>query len=172
MEWNEETVARIAIDPFSTITVAPQLIIEHEPVMSADEWIRANVALIRDIGTEAWLTQVLYALEGKKSTNDLIHPYHVVNIAPRYAVKHDPLVSKELWIGANSNLITRELGVERWLTQFLDVLESDMSPVNTLGFGPFPDVPFSSLPQGDHSLRPSSSPFRGKRRNKKRKPKK
>ena len=172
MGWDEETVARIAIDPFSTITVAPQLIIEHEPAMSTDEWIRANGALIRDRGTEAWLTQVLYALEGNTPTDDLIHPYNVVNIDPRFAVEHDPLVSKDLWIGANSNLIKRELGVERWLTQFLDILESDMPPVNNLGFGPFPDVPFSSLPEGDHSLRRSSSPSRRKRRNKKRKHKK
>jgi hypothetical protein len=94
MGWDEETVARIAIDPFSTITVAPQLIIEHEPAMSTDEWIRANGALIRDRGTEAWLTQVLYALEGNKPTDDLINPYNVVNIDPRFAVEHDPLDQK------------------------------------------------------------------------------
>lgn len=163
MGWDEETVARVAIDPFSAITVAQQLTIEHEPAMSTDEWIRANGALIRDLGSEAWLTQLLYALEGNKSTDDLIHPYNVVNIDPRFAVKHDPIISKGLWIGANSNLITRELGVERWLTQFLDVLESDMPPVNNLGLGSLPDVPFSYIPKGDQSLHRSSSPLRRNR---------
>ena len=157
MRWDEETVARIAIDPFSTITVAPQLVVEHEPAMSTEEWIRANGALISAKGAETWLRQLLDALEGKKSRDDLIDPYNVVNIAPRFAVEHEPIISKDLWIGANSNLITRELGVERWLTQFLDILESGIPTTHTPGYQP---------------LRHSSFPLKGKRRNKKRKYKK
>jgi len=90
--WDEETVAQLLMDPFSTITVAPQLTVEHDPSMSTDEWVLANTALIHAMGAQAWLTQLLNALEGKEMTDERVNPFNVVNIDPRFAAEHEPII--------------------------------------------------------------------------------
>jgi hypothetical protein len=161
--WDEETVAQLLIDPFTTITVTPQLTIEHDPSMSTDEWVLANTALIQEMRAQAWLTQLLNALEGKAVIDERVHPFNVVNIDHRFAAEHEPIVPKDTWIRANSRLITEELGVKKWLTQFLDILEADI--VTSSEFGP--DVPYGYRSAGYQPQRPYSFSPGGKRRNKK-----
>ena len=48
--WDEETVARLLMDPFGATVVAPQFTVEHDPVMSTDEWVLANTDLIHEMG--------------------------------------------------------------------------------------------------------------------------
>jgi len=36
----------------------------HQPIISEAEWIKANVRLIREIGTSRWLTLLLENLRG------------------------------------------------------------------------------------------------------------
>ena len=38
--FTEDSLRRIIINPFYTITVASQLTVEHEPVMDETEWVR------------------------------------------------------------------------------------------------------------------------------------
>ena len=163
--WDEETVARLLMDPFGATVVAPQFTVEHAPAMSTDEWVLANTDLIHEMGAQAWLTQLLNALEGKKVVDERIHPFNVVNIDHRFAAEHEPIIPYDTWIGANSRLITEELGAKKWLTQFLDILEGDI--VTSSEFGP--DVPYGYRPAGEQPKRPYSFSQGGKRRSKKKK---
>lgn len=52
-----------------------------------------------------------------------LNSYYAIEIAPSLATAHQPMVSKEKWVKANSLLID-ELGKEEWLEQLLSVLES------------------------------------------------
>lgn len=36
----------------------------HEPLISEDDWIRANVGLIKELGPEAYLRNLLSILKG------------------------------------------------------------------------------------------------------------
>jgi hypothetical protein len=56
------------------------------------------------------------------TTNMLINPFYAVNIDPRLADKHDPLVTEEQWVRANLKLID-EIGAHEWLQHLLAVLQ-------------------------------------------------
>ena len=62
--FTEDNLQRIIINPFYAITVAPQLTEEHEPPLSEAEWVQANASLMREMGSERWLRQLLDVLNG------------------------------------------------------------------------------------------------------------
>jgi hypothetical protein len=62
--FTEDNLQRIIINPFYAITVAPQLTEEHEPPLSEAEWVQANASLMREMGGERWLRQLLDVLNG------------------------------------------------------------------------------------------------------------
>jgi hypothetical protein len=164
--WTEKDVEQLLVSPFSTITVTPALTKEHEPLMSTDAWIKANTSLISSLGAESWLTQVLNTLEGKEGVDARISPYNVINIDPRFASEHAPIVPRDTWIGANAKLMPQR-GVEQWLSTFLDILEGDILGSSEFG----PDVPYGYAPAGYQPPRKHSFPQGGKRRNKKKRKK-
>src|SRR6266436_2061910 len=91
--FTEDNLQRIIINPFYAITVAPQLIEEHEPPMSEAEWVQANASLMREMGTERWLRHLLDVLEGKAGAAEgPINPSQAVNIEPVFAAEHPPLI--------------------------------------------------------------------------------
>src|SRR5215470_16526316 len=102
--WTEKDVEQILVNPFSTVTVALALTKEHEPSMSTDAWIEVNTSLISSLGAEFWLMQILNILEGKDGVDAHMNPYNAVNIDPRFAVEHPPIVPRETWVGANAKL--------------------------------------------------------------------
>jgi hypothetical protein len=63
-QFTEDNLQRIIINPFYAITVAPQLTQEHEPSMGEAEWVQANAPLMREMGSERWLRQLLDVLNG------------------------------------------------------------------------------------------------------------
>jgi hypothetical protein len=63
-QFTEDNLQRIIINPFYAITVAPQLTQEHEPPMGEAEWVQANASLMREMGSERWLRQLLDVLNG------------------------------------------------------------------------------------------------------------
>ena len=76
--FTEDNLQRIIINPFYAITVAPQLTKEHEPPMSEAEWVQANASLMREMGSEQWLRQLLDVLEGEVAAPEQpINPYAV-----------------------------------------------------------------------------------------------
>jgi hypothetical protein len=66
--FTEDNIQRIVINPFYAITVAPQLTQEHEPSMGEAEWVQANASLMREMGCELWLRQLLDMLNGDMVT--------------------------------------------------------------------------------------------------------
>lgn len=164
--WTEEDIERILVDPFSSLVIASRLTEEHEPSMTTDKWVQVNAGFIQDIGAEAWLQQVVNILEGKGAVDTPINPYNVINIAPHFAVEHEPIMPRDEWIKANAKLMPQR-GIERWLRIFLDILEGDIPTASNLGLGPFPVVPFGYAPAG-YKPRPRHSFSQGgKRKNKK-----
>lgn len=162
--WTEKDVEMMLINPFSSVTVAPALTEEHEPPLSTDTWIEMNAGLIKSLGAESWLTHELNILEGKEA-DERMSPYQVINIDPRFAFDHAPMVPRETWIEANTKLIPQH-GTERWLRTFLDILEGDI-----LGSSKFPDVPYGYAPAGSQSSPRLSFSRKGKRRTKKKRKK-
>jgi hypothetical protein len=51
------------ISPYTAILFSPRLKGEHEPLISREQWINANVKLMKELGTSAWLWQLLAVLE-------------------------------------------------------------------------------------------------------------
>ena len=49
-----DDIFRIRINPFYAITVAPELILEHEPQLSQGAWIEENVLALQG-ETKPWL---------------------------------------------------------------------------------------------------------------------
>ena len=63
-QFTEDNLQRIIINPFYAITFAPQLTEEHEPPTGEAEWVQANTSLMREMGSERWLRQLLDVLNG------------------------------------------------------------------------------------------------------------
>jgi hypothetical protein len=61
---DEHSLRTTLINPFYAITIHPDLMGDHQPVVSKEEWVAANSRLIEEIGVETWLAQLLATLEG------------------------------------------------------------------------------------------------------------
>jgi hypothetical protein len=134
--FTEDSLRRIIINPFCTITVARQLTEEHEPPMDEAEWVRTNASLMEEMGAASWLRQLLCVLEGKAGAPlGPINPFQAVNIDPLFAVEHPPLIEREMWVEANVMHI-RDMGAEGWLRQLLDVLNGDIVTAEEVGLTP------------------------------------
>jgi hypothetical protein len=151
--FTEDNLQRIIINPFYAITVAPQLTEEHEPPLSEAEWVQANASLMREMGSERWLRQLLDVLEGKVGAPEQpINPSRAVNIDPLFAAEHPPLIEREMWVDVNVMQI-RNMGAEGWLRQLLDVLNGDIVTAEEVGFAP-PGGPFGyGVPGRSHPQR-------------------
>ncbi|QBD78639.1 hypothetical protein EPA93_22660 [Ktedonosporobacter rubrisoli] len=133
-DWTVDMIQRIIINPFYTITFASQLTFDHIPSINETIWIQTNASLIQQNGAEIWLTQLLDILEGNSAAeDDPINPFNAINIDSTNAIEHPPLITKEVWIMANVGLI-KEMGVNNWLKQLLDVLVGDIVTGDHLGF--------------------------------------
>ena len=136
--FTEDNLQRIIINPFYAITVAPQLIEEHEPPMGEAEWVQANSSLMEEMGTERWLRHLLDVLEGKAGAAEgPINPSQAVNIDPLFAAEHPPLIERGMWIDVNI-LQIRDTGAEEWLRRLLDVLTGDIVTAEEVGATPPP----------------------------------
>jgi hypothetical protein len=157
--FTEDTLQRIITNPFYAITVASQLTEEREPPMSEAEWVQANASLMREVGSERWLWQLLDVLGGKVAAPEQpINPSQAVNIDPLFAVEHPPLIGREMWVDVNIMHI-RNMGVEEWLRQLLDVLGGDIVTTEEVGFAP-PGGTFGyGVPARSHAHRVSSQFF-------------
>jgi hypothetical protein len=164
--WTEKDIEMILVSPFSSITVAPVLTEEHEPPLSTEAWIEINTKLIHSLGAESWLTRLLSILEGKEDREEQMSPYNVINIDPRFAFEHAPIVPCEIWIEANAKLIP-QLGAEQWLRTFLDILEGDILGSSEFG----PDLPYGYAPAGYQASSRLLFSRKGKRRSRKKKKK-
>jgi len=51
-------------NPFYAITVDETLALPHEPLIGEDDWVKANVTLISELGSEPYLRNLLSVLKG------------------------------------------------------------------------------------------------------------
>jgi hypothetical protein len=63
-DWTPGDVAGMIANPFYAITIDEGLTLPHEPMLSEEDWIKANVQLISELGPEAYLRNLLSVLKG------------------------------------------------------------------------------------------------------------
>jgi len=63
-DWARGDVASMVANPFYAVNIDEQLALPHEPLISEDDWVRANVGLIKELGPEAYLRNLLSILKG------------------------------------------------------------------------------------------------------------
>jgi hypothetical protein len=63
-DWTPGEIAGLTANPFYAINIDEGLAMPHEPLISEDEWIKANVSLIKELGPEAYLHNLLSVLKG------------------------------------------------------------------------------------------------------------
>ena len=51
------------INPFYAVTCAETLCVPHPPLVTKEQWIQANRALMNQMGVEPWLRRLLEVLE-------------------------------------------------------------------------------------------------------------
>jgi hypothetical protein len=62
--WTPGDVTGMIANPFYAITIDKGLTLPHEPMISEDDWIKANVELISELGPELYLRNLLSVLKG------------------------------------------------------------------------------------------------------------
>jgi hypothetical protein len=62
-EWTEDDVAAVVVNPFYAVNFEANLCLEHPTLVSKEEWVRANLRLMEELGTERWLYRLLEILE-------------------------------------------------------------------------------------------------------------
>lgn len=63
-DWTPGDVTGMIANPFYAITIDETLTFPHEPIISEDDWIKANVNLINELGPERYLRNLLSILKG------------------------------------------------------------------------------------------------------------
>jgi hypothetical protein len=63
-DWTHGDIASMTANPFYAINIDEGLAMSHEPLISEDDWIKANVNLIKELGPEAYLRNLLSVLKG------------------------------------------------------------------------------------------------------------
>ena len=60
-------ISAMIVNPFYAIEFDSTLAVRHDPIISEDQWIAANVQLINELGSEPYLRNLLAILKGRHS---------------------------------------------------------------------------------------------------------
>ena len=63
-EWTPGDVTSMIANPFYAINIDDGLAVPHEPLISEDDWVKANIRLIGELGAEPYLRNLLSVLKG------------------------------------------------------------------------------------------------------------
>ena len=63
-DWTAGDITGIVANPFYAINIDQGLALPHEPMISEDDWIKANVKLISELGPGPYLRNLLSILKG------------------------------------------------------------------------------------------------------------
>lgn len=63
-DQNDNEAKRMLANPYYAVVIAESLYGDHEPLVSEEDWIKANAKLIGEIGAEEWLYRLLEVLKG------------------------------------------------------------------------------------------------------------
>ncbi len=112
------------LNPYYAVILSDHLF-GNEPTGIKEDWVAANAGLIKDLGAQTWLVNLLAALAFKpeRELTEKIDPSKIVVVSEKLRGKHEPITKPEDWVAANVKLIA-ELGAENWLWGFLEVLET------------------------------------------------
>jgi hypothetical protein len=69
-EWTPADITGMVANPFYAIEIDEALAIPHEPLISEDQWVEANVRLIEELGPESYLHNLLSILKGNHTRGD------------------------------------------------------------------------------------------------------
>lgn len=120
----ENELSRQLINPFNA-TVLAQHLFDDKTASTKEDWVVLNAKLMEDMGIGIWLRQFLEAVSLPKAEydgHDIINPALAVIISDSLKGVHEPLVTHDQWLAANTKLIG-ELGIANWLWRLLEVLE-------------------------------------------------
>jgi hypothetical protein len=65
---DEQTIQDVVINPFYAVTCAETFCVPHPPLVTKEQWIQANRALMNQVGVEPWLRRLLEVLETGRAT--------------------------------------------------------------------------------------------------------
>lgn len=68
-DWTPGDVNAMLGNPFYAINIDPTLAEPHEPLVSEDLWVEANVRQIEELGAEPYLHNLLSILKGNYPTS-------------------------------------------------------------------------------------------------------
>jgi len=123
---NSDEGAAALLNPFYAVTLQSHLFFDHKSKTAKEDWVLLNANLMEDIGIKVWLGDFLNVVSlprAKYDGHDVIDPSITVKASDRLRGEHEPLVTREQWVQANTKLI-KELGVAEWLWLLLEVLET------------------------------------------------
>ncbi len=126
MEPTEDNVRDSIINPFYAITFADYLFTNQKAAIAKEDWVLTNSHLVEEMGSTDWLEHLLESLSTEPldtPTYTVICPHKTVTFSNRLRGEHEAIIDSVAWIAANAKLM-KELGVEKWLWQLLDVLET------------------------------------------------
>jgi hypothetical protein len=63
---DENETIDMLINPFYAINIDPNLADEHDPLVTEEQWVQANLKLIDEIGAHEWLQHLLAVLQGTR----------------------------------------------------------------------------------------------------------
>jgi uncharacterized protein YecA (UPF0149 family) len=69
-DWTPGDLAAVLGNPFYAINIDPSLARPHEPLVSEEQWIAANVRAIEENGPEVYLRNLLSVLKGNYGTQE------------------------------------------------------------------------------------------------------
>jgi hypothetical protein len=64
MKITKKFIEKVLANPFYCIKIHPELGWDHPLIVSEEDWIKSNVMLIKEMGTEKWLKSLLDILKG------------------------------------------------------------------------------------------------------------
>jgi hypothetical protein len=126
--FTPDDIRRLMANPLYAITFHEALI-GQAPVERASDWLARNtmgLETARGRGLCAqWLSHLLADLREDAAAADPCNPARAVTIAETFGIVHRPLVTEELWVRGNCNLVTQH-GARAWLTTLLRVLGGEI----------------------------------------------
>jgi hypothetical protein len=126
--FTPDDIRRLIANPFYAIAFNPALI-DRTPVERASDWLARNTTGLetaRGRGLYAqWLSHLLAVLRDDAAAADPCNPARAVRIEETFGIEHPPLLTEDIWIRGNCNLIAQH-GARAWLTTLLRVLGGDI----------------------------------------------
>jgi hypothetical protein len=118
--------AAALLNPFYAVSLQPHLFFDHKSKTAKEDWVLLNANLMEEIGAKTWLEEFLDVVSlsrTKYDGHDVIDPTITIRASDRLQGEHEPLITRQQWVEANTKLI-KELGAAEWLYLLLGVLET------------------------------------------------